>query len=293
MDWDDVRLFLSVARTGTSRAAAKDLGIDQSTVSRRLKRFEQDAGVQFFERDAGLHLTEAGHEMLDVAERIESEFALLARQVLGRDTRLSGRIRVSIPDFMVAPLAPIVSDFGQRYPGITLEMRVDNGYVNLTHREADVALRLGTTAPDFLVGRRIASAPAAIYGAPPYLARQPSPINPSTLEWISWEEAWRTIPPERWIAANVPPAQVRARVNTNHAIADLVAAGLGVAFMLCYTGDADARVCRVGEPFDFGLSLWLLTHEDVRRTARIAAFMRFVGDALASERATIEGADDA
>jgi DNA-binding transcriptional LysR family regulator len=193
-----------------------------------------------------------------------------------------------LPDFMVVPLAPLATEFGRRHPGITLELAVDNGYVSLTHREADIALRLGTSAPDHLVGRRIASAPAAVYAAPDYLARQAEPSDLATLDWLGWEEAWRGIPPERWIAEHVDPAQVRARVNTSFAHAELIAAGLGVGFLLCYNGDADPRLCRISEPFDFGLSLWLLTHQDLRNAGRIAALMGYLGDALMEQRHLIE-----
>lgn len=260
-------------------------------MSRRVKQLERNAGVQLFERrKVGLQLTEAGREMVGVAERIEEEFALLDRQVLGRDARLSGRIRVSVPDLLVSAAAPLLTAFGQRYPAMSAEVSVDNGYVNLTHREADVALRLVDSPPDHLVGRRIAAARLAVYGAPAYLAGQPEPPNLARLDWIGWEEPWRGLAPERWLAAHVPPGRIRVRVNTNLAQAELIASGLGVGFQFCYTGDADPRLRRVGEPFDFGLSIWLLTHEDLRGTARIGAFMSFVGEALGRQRARMEAA---
>ena len=291
MNWDDVRLFLTVARTGNSRAAARELAVNQSTVSRRIKQLERSAGVQLFERrPAGLRLTESGHEMVASAQRIEEEFARIGRHVLGRDVRLTGRVRITLPDLMVAGVAPILARFGERYPAIALELNVENGYVSLTHREADVALRLGTSAPEHLVGRRIASAPCAIYAAPAYLERWPDGFNLRELDWIGWEEPWRETPIERWLSANIPPARVRARVNTNFTQKELIAAGLGAGFQVCYNGDADPRLRRISEAFDFGLSLWLLTHEDLRHTARIGALMSFVADALMEQRSSMEAA---
>lgn len=288
--WDDIRIFLALARAGTSRAAADSLGVNQSTVSRRLARLEQDAGVRLFERlPGGLVLTAAGEELLASAEHIDDAVADLDRRLLGRDTQLRGRVRLSMPDFMVGPTAPILARLGARYPAITIELMVDNGYVDLTHREADLALRLSTSAPDQLVGRRLAPARAAIYGAPAYLDAQPQPLDPTRMDWLGWDEPWRGIPPERWMSANLEPHRVRARVNTNLALCELSAAGLGVAFQLCFTGDADPRLRRVGDPWDFGLSLWLLTHADLRSTARIRALMRGLGDALADQRAQLYG----
>ncbi|MFT5432939.1 MAG: DNA-binding transcriptional LysR family regulator [Myxococcota bacterium] len=281
VDWDDIRLFLSVARAGTSRLAGRELGISQSTVSRRLNRLEAHAGVHLFERHpAGLRLSEAGHDFLDGAVRMEEEFARLNAQVMGRDRRLSGQIRLSVPDMMVAPLAGILAEFSAQYPAVELEVIVENGYANLTHREADVALRLGTSAPDHLVGRRIAPASAAIYASPAYLAAVEPSEDLARLDWIRWEEPWRTIPPERWMDDNVAGCRVVARVNTNLAMVELMAAGAGLGFQLCYTADADSRLTRVSKPFDFGLYVWLLTHPELKSTARIAAFTAFVANAL-------------
>ncbi|MEM6990050.1 MAG: LysR family transcriptional regulator [Myxococcota bacterium] len=288
MNWDDVRIFLAVARSGTTTAAARQLGVNQSTVSRRLKHLEGDAGVAVFERQAtGMHLTEAGREMLDAAEQVEERFAVLGRRVFGRDVRLTGKIRVSLPDFMVVCLVPILADFGRSYPDIALEVSVANANVSLGRREADVILRLGTSAPEHLVGRRVTGASAAVYGAPRYLDTVGCSDLPA-LDWVRWEDAWRQIPPERWIDRHVPPSRVRARVNNHAALVELTAAGLGVSFEPCAIADQDPRLRRVSDPFPFDLALWLLTHEDLRGTARVAAFMSFVGGRLAEQRAAWE-----
>lgn len=287
--WDDVRLFLAVARAGTSRAAARQLGVNQSTVSRRLVVLEQAAGVRLFvRRPTGLQLTNAGRDMLESATRIEEEFAQLSRQVLGRDGRLSGPLRFTLPDFMVGPLGPALTLFGQQYPLVELQVIVENGYANLTHRQADVALRLTGSAAEHLVGRRIASCASAVYGSPAYIAGVPDPADLPALDWIRWEEPWHGIPPERWFKQNVDPSRARAHVNTNLAMVELAAAGLGVGFQLCFTADTDPRLQRISEPFPFGLSLWLLTHDDLRQTSRIRAFMRSIGESLVLQRDRFE-----
>ena len=112
-DWDDIRFFLAAARTGSSRAAARALGVNQSTMSRRLSQFEEDQGVRLFERRArGLDLTDAGREIVESAEAIEGQFDKLYRQILGRDTRLSGRIRLSLPDSVHD--CPLITDVLER-----------------------------------------------------------------------------------------------------------------------------------------------------------------------------------
>lgn len=287
--WDDIRYFLALAREGTSRAAARSLGVHQSTISRRLAQLEQGAGVRLFDRQPrGLQLTEAGERLIAAAERMEAEVAAVDRQLFGLDGRLSGRVRISLPDLMLGPLAPHLVAFSTRYPGIALEVVSDNTYVNLTQRDADVAIRLGARAPDHLVGRRIGPAVAAPYGSHAYLAAHPD-HGLAEMDWIRWDEHWRDIAPERWIDEHIPPNKIRARVNINSAMVELASNGLGVGFQLCYTGDAEPRLARVGAPTDFGLSIWVLTHPDLRRTARVRAFTRFITDALDDERDRIEG----
>ncbi|MFT5687055.1 MAG: DNA-binding transcriptional LysR family regulator, partial [Myxococcota bacterium] len=147
--------------------------------------------------------------------------------------------------------------------------------------------RLSDTAPEHLFGRRIATAGLAVYGCEAHL-EQMERVGLAGLDWIRWAQRWSDIPPERWIEANVPMGRCRARIDSGLAARELIAAGLGVGFQLCRTADLDPRLRRLSEPFDFGMSLWLLTHPDLRRTARVAALMSFVGDALIAQRRSFE-----
>ena len=287
--WDDLRFLLAVARTGTTRGAADALGVNQSTVSRRLAQLERGAGVRLLARHPdGLKPTDAGRDMVEIAETIAADFERLGRQVLGRDDRISGPLRFTLPDFMVGPLGPALAGFARTYPEVDLEVMVENGYVSLTHREADMALRLTRKPDDQLVGRRLAGAAVAVYASPTYLDRLVDEAELATLDWIRWEERWRQIPPERWIDRHVARSRVRARVNTSLAMAELAASGLGAAFHLCFTGDADPRLRRVSQPFAFDLSMWLLTHDDLRGAGRVRALMACISDALTAQRAQLE-----
>jgi len=293
-NWDDLRVFLATARAGSSRGGARDLGVNQSTVSRRIGQLEQRTGVRLFDRlPSGFVLTEAGDELLALATEVEDRVALLDRRLQGRDVQLRGPVRLSLPDFAVQPTAPHLARFAAQYPQIELDVIVDNGYVNLTRREADLAMRLGTKAPEELHGRRVASVWTAPYGSKSYLAGRPRPLDLAALDWVRWDEVWRQLPPERWIDAHIPAERVRARVNTSLVHTELVAAGLGVGLKVCWSADADPRLQRAAPPQDFGLGLWLLTHEDLKRTARVRALLRFLGDALAAERGRFEGEDAA
>ncbi len=289
-NWDDLRVFLSTARAGTSRAAAKHLGINQSTVLRRIQRLEERAGTRLFDRQpSGLVLTDSGAELVGLAVVIEDNIAAVDRRLQGRDTSLEGAIRLSMPDMMVGPTAPHLARFSEQYPRIEIDAFVDNDVVSLNHREADLVLRLGPSPPDELLGRRISPVPFAIYGSHDYLDGRDEHADPSSLDWVRWEESARDFPAERWIDSHVAPEQVRSRINTSLAHSELVAAGIGVGLQACYVGGADVRVRRLGGTIDFGLVLWLLTHADLMQTARVRALLRFLGDALTAERARFLG----
>jgi DNA-binding transcriptional LysR family regulator len=288
-NWDDVRIFLASARAGSSRGAARALGVNQTTIARRLRRLEQDSGVDLFERRTqGLTLTTLGREVLLSAEKIEVAYAALDRLLLSGDRRASGRIRFSIADGLLSLVGPIVSEMARTHPKIQIDVGVNNGVVSLSHLEADVVLRVATKPPETLVGRRIAALIGAPYASRAYLSH-------TTAEgllqhpWIRWAEPWRGFAVEDWISANIPPAQVMATVNSNQALTSLVAQGVGVGFLPCFSADADPGLVRIGPRLHFGAFVWLLVHEDLRGAGKVAAFMTCVGDALLNKRAVIEG----
>jgi DNA-binding transcriptional LysR family regulator len=160
---------------------------------------------------------------------------------------------------------------------------------NLTRREADVAIRPVPEPPETLVGRRIADIAHAVYGSPARLARGGKDL--SDHEWVGLEDTLATTVIGRWMQANVPADRIALSVDSLLALRDAAGAGMGVALLPCYLGDEDDRLRRVrpGSVNDVRSALWLLTHGDLRRTARIRAVMDFLATALGSERAFLEG----
>ncbi len=291
-NWDDLRIFLVTARTGSSRASARQLGINQSTVSRRIRQLEERSAARLFDRrPSGLVLTEAGEELLVLATEVESRVDDVDRRLQGRDVELRGTVRLSMPDMMVQPVAPHLARFAVACPAIDVEVIVDNALVSLSHREADLVLRLSTNPPSQLVGRRIAPLRVAIYGSATATAGLSLPLDPSGVDWVRWDEVWRVLPTEAWIDAHVAPEQVRACINTSFAHTELLAAGIGVGIAPCMISDADPRLRRLCPPMDFGLVLWLLTHSDLMHTGRVRALLRFLGDALSQDRDAYIGAE--
>jgi DNA-binding transcriptional LysR family regulator len=295
-DWNDFRLVLAIARTGSLSAAAKALGVVHSTAFRRLVDLEQRLNVRLFERlPAGAYAaTSAGERMAAAGERIETEAAALGRDLLGADLRLSGRLRVTCSETLAFRiLTPAIAEFRGAHPGITLDLVVDNRVLSLSRREADVALRVARPKEGDLYGRKLADIGWTFYATAGLLA-ETGPLDLAALDHlplVGWEEAVSGVNTADWLARNVSASAFVYR--TSSVINQMVAAreGIGVALLPCYLGDAEPGLVRAWpEPLpDLVRELWIVTHSDLRRTARVRAFMDLVGKRVTTMQAAILG----
>ena len=280
-NWDDYRLFLAVAQAGSLSGAARLLGVTHSTVFRRLAAFEDRLGVRLFERlPTGYVLTAAGEAMEGAATRIDGEIAGIRRHIVGQDHRLSGQIRITTTDMLaIGLLPPHLAAFRRAWPGIEVELLVSDMRLDLTRREADIALRLGHPLQETLIGRRIMRLGFAVYGARDrYAAGIEGDL--SAQDWIGFGSGHA--PLRKAMADWLPDLRPQFRTNSISAAVAAARAGIGLAVLPCAVVDRDPRlVCIAPFPGDFGLDLWLLTHEDLRHTARIRAFVEFMAKALA------------
>jgi len=289
ISWDDLRLFLAVARTGSLSGAARQLRVHHSTVFRRIGALEAALGVRLFERlPDGYALTPAGEEMLPSAELVEDEIAAIGRKVTGTDLRLSGKIRITTVDILTLGVLPgYLSAFRRAYPGILLDVVVSNTSLDLTRREADIALRASNRPSETLVGRRVARLAFGVYAARGYGGACPG-TDLAQQDWIGFDD--EHAPLARWFAAHVKGAQPVYRTNSIAAALGAAKAGLGLAPLPCGLADREPDLVRLQPlPEDFTLDLWLLTHQDLRRTARIRAFLDFISEALAADAPLFEG----
>jgi DNA-binding transcriptional LysR family regulator len=296
-DWNDLRLVLAIHRAGSLTAAAAALGVDHSTTFRRLKSLEERLGVRLFERLPGgaYEATEAGARMSAGAERMEDEALALARDLAGRDHRLHGRLRVTSSETLAySRLAPLLAAFRQAHPGIVVELAIDNRVLDLSRREADVALRPVRPTEGDLWGRQLARVAWGLYAAPAYLEAHGRLASLRALgrhALIGWEEGASGIAAADWLARAAPVGAVAYRSNS--LVNQLVAAkaGMGLALLPCYLGDGDDGVARaLARPIpELEGELWIVTHADLRKTARIRAFFDLVGEQLAQQRALFEG----
>lgn len=291
IDWDDVRYFLAVARAGSVRAAAERLGVNHSTVLRRIAQLEERLGAHMFEKlPSGYRLTAAGEEVLELADQMEASSHQLETRVFGRDQRVRGLLRVTLaPPLATHLLIPDFSDFARLYPDIEMEILSSGELANLTNREADVAIRVvydRKTLPLNLHGLKGPDVFGGIYMSRDRLV------------------AWRAGAPDpiRWIVISihgipdwanegeVRTAEVPFRVTDAEAQIVAVRQGLGMTTLPCFVGDADPLLARVpGTNLHMYGTLWLLTQGEARKTKRVRLFTEFVFRRLAAYASLLAG----
>ncbi len=294
-NWDDLRFFLAIARSGTLAGAARALRVNHSTVFRRLNALEAGTGVRLFERlPAGYVLTEAGEETYARAARMHELMDELDRRLSGRDYRLSGAVRLTTTDTLATHfLHPLLAGFRERYPGIALELVTGNVFFDLSRREADVALRPADNPPPHLVGRDLAKVGWAVYASPGYLAGRTAVQGASDLAEhtvVAGDDTLAGVPAMRWLRERVPESAIAYRAGSFAMQCAAARAGIGLALLPCVLADPVDDLQRVLGPVEaLSSGLWLLTHLDLRDTARIRAFMSFMTDAIRRERARLAG----
>ena len=289
-DWDDLRNVLAVARAGGLSGAARALGVNHSTVFRRLQALEARLDTRLFERGRrGYAPTAAGDDIVAVAERLESDIVALTRRLAGQDRRLTGTLRLTAPDDIaeVLLLEPLAR-FRGAYPGLRLELVVDNRALNLTRREADLAVRATRTPPETLIGRRVGPVASAIYAAPELAKDLPVSPDPSALTWVAWDEGLGPAALANWQRRTVPAEAVAYRANSLLNLAAAVRAGIGVGVLPCFLGDRDLVWVAPPDPA-LETELWLLSHPDLRRNARVRALSDFLFAALRGRARALKG----
>jgi len=291
IDWDDVRYFLAVGRGGSVRAAAERLGVNHSTVLRRIAQLEERLGAHMFEKlPSGYRLTEAGEEVLELAQQMEASSHQLETRVFGRDQSVRGLLRVTLAPILATHLLmPDLADFALLHPDIEMEILSSGELANLTNRDADVAIRVvydRKTLPLNLHGLKGPDVVGGVYMSRDRLA------------------AWRagTRDPLRWIiismhgipdwagGGEVGITGVPFRTTDGETQIAAVRQGLGVTTLPCFVGDADPQLVKVpGTGLHMHGTLWLLTQGDARKTKRVRLFTEFVTHRLAAYAPLLAG----
>lgn len=273
VEWDDLRIFLAIAREGTLVAAARKLGQTQPTMGRRLRALEEAVGHTLFQRSSeGFHLTEEGSAIFAHAERMEEEVLAATRALAGHEAGLEGLLRVASSEwFGRYLLAPILAEFGRVHPRVVVELLTEPRLRDLGRREADLSFRIKPFDEPELVSRRVLHVPYALYG----VQGTASPVRGSGVghRLITMDTAFAAMPDAEWLARVLPKATIAFRSNNREVQAELCARGAGLAVLPRPLGDRTPSIVAldVGEEPP-GRDTFAGYHRDLRHQKRLRAF---------------------
>jgi len=281
MDWDDLKVFLALSRQGSARGAAQELGVSNSTITRRLDDMEHKLEAHLFDRTPdGYRMTAAGEQVLPTAEHVEELVMAVERKITGGDRELHGSIRLTLPPagslgFLVSRLAR----FAEQYPGIDLELTSSFDTADLSRREADIALRVMPAKvhpPEYLIGRHLATLTASSYVHKDLL----NPDDPGDVSHLTWIGKRSRDNREEWLAAtDFPQLPVRHAIVDLNLLADAVRNKMGMAFMPCFAVYNDRNIVRVpGASVVHQSDMWVLTHKDLRLSARLRVLREVIAE---------------
>lgn len=287
MNWDDMKFFLAVARTGSISGGAKHLGVQHSTVSRRLWAFEEKLGARLVERKkGGYELTVAGENVKQTAIRIEREILGVDEALLGKDAILTGPLRVSTINNMASSvLMPMFARFSEQNPEVELHIMVSNLNVSLAQREADIVIRLTNSPTDTLIGKRMVSVASTIYVSHDYMNK----IKEQKIE-AKWVGVNCCQFHKTWTKQYSPGQSHNFYSDDTLLTLAAIREGLGVSYLPCFLGDAEPMLERYCEPdSQHDLGLWVLLHPDLKRIARVTVFRDFMIQSIQKQRGVFEG----
>lgn len=292
----DVELLLALADSGNLARAAQALGVHHATAFRRLADTEAKAGALLFDRlPSGYALTEAGRLLVEPARRLREQMLEFDARVLNFDRALNGRIRVTASDGLASGyLAPHLAAFSRAHPDIEVDLMVENRTLDIAAREIDVAIRPARKLSGGMVGRSAGRVGYALYAAPAY-ARARGAVDPVAPDLrghdlILYAESLGFYTTAAWLERQARRARVVARANNMAAMLALAQAGAGVAVLPCALGDGAAGITQLSPPLEsLATQLWLCTHPDIRKVARIRALLDALHASISADRARLAG----
>jgi DNA-binding transcriptional LysR family regulator len=295
-DWDDLKHLLAVARHGSSLAAGRALGVDQSTVQRRLAELERRLGQALVQRlPTGYRLTDFGQALLPHAERVEHAVAAFERQIATATAEVAGVVRVTCPEPIVLRITQtsFLPRFQALHPALRVQFVMSDKYVDLMQGEADVALRSGDTDDAELVGRKIGDSLWAVYASRAYIERHGRPQNLEDLAQhalVGFDDTMARHRLTAWLRGVAPNATLAARSSSVLGLISSAKAGVGIAALPLSLGDAEPDLVRViGPVSELSRSWRVLTTPALRNTPRVSAFFDFVVSEIETLRPILTG----
>ncbi|MDP6832969.1 MAG: LysR family transcriptional regulator [Alphaproteobacteria bacterium] len=291
MAWDDLRFVLTVAEEGTLSGAARTLGVNHSTVLRRVAAFENEKGVQLFERtSSGYALRPESRPLLAALRGINEQVNSLDRAIAKQGLELDGPVRITTSDSIAAAGLPgYIADFQAQHPNVVAELNITNSYVDFSSMEADITIRPAATLSEDLAGERACELMLRVYATPTYLTANPGRTYDSH-GWLGVMAPITSTTVGEWQRRNLPDANIVLRSNSFVGIRDAAERGLGLAMMPCFLGDPSPHLVRAEAfPDSLSASLWVATHRDMARSARVQSILSWFVGAIQADADLFEG----
>lgn len=283
--WDDLRLVLAICRAGSLTAAARALGLSQPTLSRRMAALARRRGAALFESIAGRWVpTPAGRSLAERAERIERDIDALASEMDHLGSRAEGAVRLTVPEGLaLAVVAPRLAAFRREHPAIDLLLAAESAIMDLSRREADLALRFVRPRQRQLVIRKVASVPFALYASEGYVRDHPGAAAGAPEDVVALHESMEASPESTWLRERLPRARVRVRVRSTLALRAAVLSGAGAGVLPSYLAREPGLVA-LG-PTALRRDVFLVVHAALRSSRRVRVVGRFAAECAAASMA--------
>ena len=286
MDWDQLKYFLYIAKSGSLSRAAKALHVNHSTVSRRLANLEKSLGARLFEKSHdGVKLTSSGEQLLEHALQMESQANAAQQAIAGHGETLCGTIRVTTEDtFGYYFLPDLLAKFSRQYPHIVVNLNISSEFANLSHREADVAITARRKPPEHLVGRNLGEIRMSLVASKKYVKKFGTPSDLRNLKnhrFLVPNDQLGHLKVTRWLNKHVHEDQIVLMADKFSTLFTMVQTGLGIAPLPHYLAASDKKlVCLFDLPSQYGSEAWVLTHPNLKNTLTIKTFIKYIGDHL-------------
>jgi DNA-binding transcriptional LysR family regulator len=284
-NWDEIRTAYHVARLGTVSGAAEVLGVHHATVIRHIDALEARLGAKLFQRHArGYTATEAGTDLMQVAQATDDQLTQLAGRIKGRGAEVTGELVVTSLSGMAGLLMPVLAAFRDLHPDLTVRFLTGERLFRLEYGEAHVAIRAGAAPdqPDNVV-QPLLKLPIALYASMGYLDRFGVPKDENDLAahlFVGHDEDASRAPFYRWMRTHVPGSSVIFRAVEEHTLTEAVLAGVGIGFLSVFEAKRHPELVQIFPPREeWTAPTWIVTHVDLHRTTKVQAFLTFLKDA--------------
>ncbi|MDO8884871.1 MAG: LysR family transcriptional regulator [Pseudotabrizicola sp.] len=283
--WDEIRTAFQVARLGTVSGAAEVLGVHHATVIRHIDALEKTLGTRLFQRHArGYTPTEAGRDLLTVAQTTEEQFAQLSSRIKGQGEVVAGELTITSIAGLADLLVPVLADFQELYPLVQVRFLTDMRVFRLDYGEAHVAIRAGAAPeePDN-VAQPLAHIRTGLYAAKSYIARHGQPRDETDFaghRFVCVDSESTRAPFYRWLRNTVPASAISFRGTEPAALEEAVHRGTGIGFVSVYKANCSNDLVEILPPrAEWDAPLWIVTHVDLHRTRKVQAFLAHLKEA--------------